>query len=181
MGEDWRAQVDKSYKNWKYSDMHGELKSYFNKVQMSSYGESLKKESKPLHTNLTELKDSMTCDHHEKVISKNLEDNTVEFLNDKIQVGDAEEEEVERYCQQTIFNGFWKTMKKLCEPAYLALKTAGDVLKKLFKKLVDFFAAGLKSCVLAIGHTIAKIVAWSHPLPDYEVKYHLSWLNDYLL
>ena len=179
MEEDWKAQVDKSYKNWKYSDVHGKLKSYFNKVQTSNYGESLKKESKPLHTNLIELKESMTCDHHEKVILKNLEDNTVEFLNEKIQIGDTDEEEVERYCQETIFTGFWKTLNKLCDTTYLALKTTGDVLKKLFKKLVDFFAAGLKSCVLAIGHTIAKIVAWSHPLPDYEVKYHLSWLKNY--
>lgn len=169
MGEDWRAQVDKSYQKWKYSEMHGELKSYFNTVQTSSYGEPFKKESKPLHAGLSELKETMTCDHKKRVISKNSDDNTVEFLNMKIDVGEEEEEEVDKYCQETILGGFWKTMTKLCDTAYLVLKTAGDVLKKLFKKLIDFFAAGMQSCVLAIGHAIAKIVAWAHPLPDYEV------------
>ena len=169
MGEDWRAQVDKSYQNWKYSDMHGELKSYFNTVQTSSYGEPLKKESKPLYANLSDLRDTLTSDPQKRVISKNSDDNTVEFLNMKIDVGEEEEEEVDKYCQETILGGFWKTMTKLCDTAYLELKTAGDVLKKLFKKLIDFFAAGMQSCVLAIGHAISKIVAWAHPLPDYEV------------
>ena len=168
MGEDWKAHVDKSYKGWKKSEMHGGLKNYFNTVQSSSYGEPFKKESKDLHAHLSELKDTMKCDLNEKVISKS-SDNTVEFLNQRILVGEEEEEEVERYCQQTVLDGFWKTVEKLCDTAYLELKTAGDVLKKLFKKLIDFFAAGMKSCVLAIGNTIAKIVAWAHPLPDYKV------------
>ena len=168
MGEDWKAEVDKSYKGWKKSEIHGGLKNYFNTVQTSSYGEPFKKESKDLHAHLSELKDTMKCDLNEKVITKN-SDNHVEFLGQKIDVGEEDEEEVERYCQQTVLDGFWKTVEKLCDTAYLELKTAGDVLKKLFKKLVDFFAAGMKSCVLAIGHTIAKIVAWAHPLPDYEV------------
>ena len=169
MGEDWKAQVDQSYKGWKKSEMHGELKNYFNTVQTSSYGEPFKKDSKDLHSNLSELKETINqCDPNERVISKN-SDNDVEFLGQKINVGEEDEEEVERYCQETILGGFWKTMTKLCDINYLETKTAGDVLKKLFKKLVDFFAAGMKSCVLAIGHTIAKIVAWAHPLPDYEV------------
>ena len=170
MGDDWKAQVDQSHKDWKSSELHGEMKNYFNTVQKSNYGEPLKRESKPLHANLTELKDKMTCDHHGRVISEKKEDNTVEFLGKTINVGEADEEEVNQYCQQTMFDSFWKTMNKLCDEAYLELKTAGDVMKKLFKKLIDFFAAGMQSCVLAIGHTIAQIVAWTHPLPDYEVK-----------
>ena len=168
MEKDWKAHVDKSYKGWKKSEIHCGLKNYFNAVQTSSYGEPFKRESKDLHEHLSELKDTMKCDQNEKVISKN-SDNTVEFLNQRILVGEEEEEEVERYCQQTVLDGFWKTVEKLCDTSYLELKTAGDVLKKLFKKLVDFFAAGMKSCVLAIGNTIAKIVAWAHPLPDYKV------------
>ena len=173
MGDDWKAQVDQSHKDWKSSELHGEMKNYFNTVQKSSYGEQFKKESKPLHTNLSELHDEMTkCDqsHKHRVISEKKEDNTVEFLGKTIHVGEADEEEVNQYCQQTMFDSFWKTMNKLCDEAYLELKTAGDVMKKLFKKLIDFFAAGMQSCVLAIGHTIAQIVAWTHPLPDYEVK-----------
>ena len=33
---------------------------------------------------------------------------------------------------------------------------------------MDFLEAGMKSVVVAIGHTIAKIVAWAYPLPEYK-------------
>ena len=32
MGEDWKAHIDKSYKGWKKSEIHGGLKNYFNTV-----------------------------------------------------------------------------------------------------------------------------------------------------
>ena len=67
-----------------------------------------------------------------------------------------------------MFSGFWKTVKKLLSPVYCALKSGLDILKKLFKKVVDFLEAGMKSVVVAIGHTIAKIVAWAYPIPEYE-------------
>ena len=170
MGEDWKDQVDQAYNKWKYNDIHREVKSYFNTIQKSNFGEPFKKESGPLIANLSELKDSVTnSKNHDNVITKK-SDKTVEFLGENIHVGEEEEEEVDRYCKETIFGGFWKTITKLCNTVYLALKSAGDVLKKLIKKLIDFFAAGMKTCVLAIGHVIAKIVAWAHPLPDYEVE-----------
>ena len=58
-------------------------------------------------------------------------------------------------------------MTKLCNAVYLAAKSVGDVLKKLLKKLVDFFAAGMKKSVIAIGNVVAQIVSWAYPLPEY--------------
>ena len=100
MGEDWKAEVDKSYKGWKKSEMHGELKNYFNTVQTSSYGEPFKRESKDLHEHLSELKDTMKCDPNARVITKN-SDNTVEFLGQKIDVGEEDEEVRERSLRTT--------------------------------------------------------------------------------
>ena len=59
-------------------------------------------------------------------------------------------------------------MKKLCDKVYTVIKSGLDVLKKLFKKALDFMEAGLQTIVVAIGKTIAKIVAWANPLPEYE-------------
>lgn len=169
MSEDWKGQVNEAYKDWKYNDIHNEVKSYFNTIQSTNLGKPYKKEPAPLIANLSELKDSVSeRKNDDKIISKN-EENQIEFLDKKINVGDESEEEVDKYCKETIFGGFWKTITKLCNAVYLALKSTGDVLKKLIKKLIDFFAAGMQKCVLAIGHVIAKIVAWAHPLPDYEV------------
>ena len=169
MTVDWREQVDKTYQNWKYNDMHREVKSYFNNIQKTNLGEPYKKESTPLIANLSELKDSVTDSKNaDKIVSKS-DSNKIEFFGEEIDVGDEDEEEVDRHCRETVFGGFWKTITKLCNSVYLALKSIGDVLKKLIKKLIDFFGAGMKKAVLAIGHVIAKIVAWAHPLPDYEV------------
>ena len=59
-------------------------------------------------------------------------------------------------------------MKKLCDKVYTVIKSGLDVLKKLFKKALDFMEAGLQTIVVAIGKTIAKIVAWANPIPEYE-------------
>ena len=82
---------------------------------------------------------------------------------------DVSDTEVDTYCKETIFSGFWKTLKKLCNASYLMLKSDFDILKKLFKKAVDFIEAGMQSVVVGIGHVIAKIVALAHPIPDYKI------------
>ena len=169
MAEDWKSNVENSYKKWKYNDIHLEVKSYFKNIQHSDFGEPLTKESTSLSSNLSELKDEITANKDDgKIVSKS-EKNTINFLGDEIDVGDEDEETVDKFCKQTVFSGFWKTIDKLCSTAYLALKSVGDVLKKLLKKLIDFFEAGMKKCVVAIGNVISRIVGWIYPLPDYEV------------
>ena len=76
--------------------------------------------------------------------------------------------QIDKYCRETIFGGFWKTTTKLCKLAYLAIKSPLDVLKKLLKKVVDFMEAGMQKAVIAIGRIITKIVAWAHPIPKYD-------------
>ena len=169
MGQDWKSSVEGSYKKWKYNDIHLEVKSYFNNIQHNNFGEPLKKESKDLGSSLSELKDEITTKKNdEKIVSKS-EGNTIKFLGEEIDVGDEDEETVDKFCKETIFGGFWKTITKLCNTVYLALKSVGDVLKKLLKKLIDFLEAGMKKSVLAIGNVISRIVGWIYPLPDYEV------------
>ena len=128
----------------------------------------MKKKSVDFGSNLSELKDEITTKKNEEKIVSKSEGNTINFLGDEINVGDEDEETVDKFCKETIFGGFWKTITKLCNTVYLALKPVGDVIKKLFKKLIDFFEAGMKKCVLAIGNVISKIVGWIYPLPDYE-------------
>ena len=170
MDGEWKSRVGESYNKWKYNDIHGEVKSYFNNIQHSpSFGETFKRDSTEFGTNLSQLKDQINDKKNDnKVISKS-DRNTINFLGDEIDVGDEDEEIVDRFCQETIFSGFWKTITKLCNMVYLRLKSVGDVLKKLLKKLIDFFEAGMKSCVTAIGNVISSIVGRIYPLPDYEV------------
>ena len=170
MAADWKSQVESSYNNWKYNEIHGEVKSYFNNIQDSpAFGKPFKRESTEFGANLSELKEEIKDKkNNDKVVSKS-DANTVNFLGDEIDVGDEEEEIVDRFCKETIFSGFWKTITKLCNAVYLKLKSVGDVLKKLFKKLIDFIEAGMKSCVTALGNVISWIVGRIYPLPDYEV------------
>ena len=167
---DWKSRVEASYNSWKYNDIHGEVKSYFNNIQQSpKFGEPFKKESTEFGSNLSELKDQITeKKNDDKIISKS-DGNKIQFLGDEIDVDDEDEEVVDRFCKETIFGGFWKTITKLCNAVYLAIKSVGDVIKKLFKKLIDFLEAGMKSCVSAIGNVISYIVGRIYPLPDYEV------------
>ena len=60
MADDWKSNVENSYKKWKYNDIHLEVKSYFKNIQHSDFGEPLKKESTSLSSNLSELKDEIT-------------------------------------------------------------------------------------------------------------------------
>ena len=94
----------------------------------------------------------------------------VTFLNSSVSVPkeDASDTDLDTYCKETVFSGFWKTLKKLCNGAYRMFKSGLDILKKLFKKVVDFLEAGMKTVVISIGHAIARIVAWVYPIPEYK-------------
>ena len=114
--------------------------------------EPFKRESEPLIANLSELKEEVEEKRRteDRVFFKDTE-KKINFLGSKIEVADADDDEVDEYCKDTIFGGFWKTITKLCNVVYLSLKSVGSVLKKLLKKLVDFLEAGMKKALLAIG------------------------------
>ena len=110
-------------------------------------------------------------EEHKKPLFIRDSNQNVTFLGSKIAVAEAEasDSELDTYCKETVFSGFWKTLKKLADSAYRMLKSGLDVLKKLFKKVVDFLEAGMQSIVVSIGHTIAKIVSLAFPIPDYKM------------
>ena len=141
--EDWKDAVRDSYQQWKYNTVHKDIKTYFSTIQHSEMGKPFKKDSHPLIANMSQLKEQVEQTKIEDKIIKKHEDNSVEFLGKRINVGDANEAEVDDFCKQTIFSGFWKTITKLSNTVYLDTKSVGDVLKKLMKKLVDFFEAGM--------------------------------------
>jgi hypothetical protein len=142
-GAEWQGEVRDSYQQWKYNTVHKDIKSYFTAVQGTQFGQPFKKDSQPLIANLSQLKDNIEKAKKEDTIIKKRDGNSVEFLGKQIDVGDANEEEVDEFCKETVFSGFWKTITKLCNTVYLSNKSVGDVLKKLLKKLVDFFEAGM--------------------------------------
>ena len=166
--EDWRGAVRDSYQQWKYNTVHKDIKTYFSVIQSENFGQPFKKDSRPLIANMAKLKEDIEeAKLIDKVIKKR-DGSTIEFMGKSIDVGDADDDEVDAFCKLTVFSGFWKTITKLCNSIYLALKSVGDVMKKLLKKLVDFFEAGMMKSVTVLGSVVAEIVAWSFPLPDYE-------------
>ena len=48
------------------------------------------------------------------------------------------------------------------------------MLKKLYKKVATFIEAGMQKALVAVGHTIAKIVALVYPIPSYEFHEELE-------
>ena len=112
----------------------------------------------------------ITEEHKKPLFIRDLNQN-VTFLGNEIAVAEAEasDSELDTYCKETVFSGFWKTLKKLADSAYRMLKSGLDVLKKLFKKVVDFLEAGMQSIVVSIGRTISKIVSMAFPIPDYKM------------
>ena len=151
MESGWKDEVNSAYQNWKYNQIHKDIKEYFKNPQ-NRMAEPFKRESEPLIANLSELKEEVEEKRRteERVFFKDTE-KKINFLGSKIEVADADDDEVDEYCKDTIFGGFWKTITKLCNVVYLSLKSVGSVLKKLLKKLVDFLEAGMKKALLAIG------------------------------
>ena len=141
--EAWKGAVKDSYQQWKYNPVHKDIKNYFTVLQKSKFGQPFKKESEPLMANLSQLKEDVEKAKNEDKVSKIRDGNSVEFLGQKIDVGDADDEDVDKFCKDTVFNGFWKTITKLNNSVYLSTKSVGDVLKKLIKKLCDFMECGM--------------------------------------
>ena len=47
----------------------------------------------------------------------------VEFLGQKVDVGDADDEDVDKFCKDIVVDGFWKTITKLNDSIYLSTKS----------------------------------------------------------
>ena len=141
--EGWKNSVKGSYQKWRYSPVHKDIKNYFTVVQKSKLGQPFKKDSGPLMADLSKLKEDVERAKAEDKVIKKREGSSVEFFGEKIEVGDADDEEVDKFCKDTVFNGFWKTITKLNNSVYLSTKSVGDVLKKLIKKLCDFMECGM--------------------------------------
>ena len=151
MSEDRKGELNDACKDWKFHDIHKE--SCFDDIQTTNIGKPYKRGPALVKANSTELKINASeskLDH--KIVNKN-EESFIEFLDKNNNVGDESEEEVDKYFKEAFSYVFCKTFTK-----------------NLIKKLIDLFVAGMKICILAIGLIIAKIVAWVHPLPDYEVE-----------
>ena len=143
--EAWKDAVRKAYKQWKYNKVHKDIKDHFTAIQKreDKFGQSFKKEAGPLVANLSQLKEDVEKAKSEDRVSKIRDGSSVEFFGQKIDVGDADDEEVDKFCKDTVFDGFWKTITKLNNSIYLSTKSVGDVLKKLIKKLCDFMECGM--------------------------------------
>ena len=143
--EAWKDAVREAYKQWKYNKVHKDIKDHFTAIQKreDKFGQSFKKEAGPLMANLSQLKEDVEKAKSEDKVSKIRDGSSVEFFGQKIDVGDADDEEVDKFCKDTVFDGFWKTITKLNNSIYLSTKSVGDVLKKLIKKLCDFMECGM--------------------------------------
>ena len=143
--EAWKVAVRDAYHQWKYNEVHKDIKKYFTDIQKreDKFGQPFKKESGPLMANLCQLKEDVEKVKTEDKVRKIRDGSSVEFFGQKIDVGDADDEEVDKFFKDVVFGGFLKTSKKLCESIYLEIKSVGDVLKKLMKKLCDFMELGM--------------------------------------
>merc|ERR550519_1346266 len=70
--------------------------------------------------NLSQLKEDVEKAKAEDKVSKIRDGSSVEFFGQKIDVGDADDDEVDNFYKNTVFDGFLKTIKKLCNSTYLA-------------------------------------------------------------
>ena len=143
--EAWKDAVREAYQQWKYNQVHKDIKNHFTVIQKreDKFGQPFKKESGPMLANLCQLKEDVEKAKVEDKVSRIRDGSSVEFFGQKIDVGDADDEEVDKFCKDTVFDGFWKTITKLNNSIYLSTKSVGDVLKKLIKKLCDFMECGM--------------------------------------
>ena len=180
--EKWKIQIDNAYHNWKYNNLHKDIKSYFNNCKTNEkVPQKLKyqiQEENPIGSDLNDLKDAVDQvddDESDKTFIRD-SSQSITFLGSKLEVDEEEADDVavNTYCKETILSGFLKTIKKLCNVGYRILKSGLDILKKLFKKAIDFIEAGMQKIAIKIGRTVAKIMAWAYPLPDYEIHESLG-------
>ena len=140
----WKEAAREAYQQWKYNELHKDIKNHFSEIQKrdDKFGQSFKKDSRPFLADLCQLKEDVEKTKAEDKVRKIRDGSSVEFFGQKIDVGDADDEEVDKFFKDVVFDGFLKTSKKLCESIYLEIKSVGDVLKKLMKKLCDFMECG---------------------------------------
>lgn len=160
--EEWKNAVKKSYLQWKSSTYQEEVENYFTLVQKSERGLVLKQDSKAFIEKFRSFFDDIEKDEG-KIVKKD-DRNKINFLRTDIDVGDATEEEVDKFVKDTVFGEFKKEFSKIFDSAE---KSVGDFLKQILKSTVDFLEAGFKKPVLKLGQIVAETISWLFPLPDY--------------
>ena len=123
--EAWKDAVREAYKQWKYNKVHKDIKDHFTAIQKreDKFGQSFKKESGPLMANLSQLKEDVEKAKNEDKVNKIRDGSSVEFLGQKVDVGDANDEDVDKFCKDIVVDGFWKTITKLNDSIYLSTKS----------------------------------------------------------
>jgi len=160
--EDWKDAVKNSYRQWKSNSIHDDVENYFNLIQKSERGHCLNQDSRSFIEKFRRLGEDIEKNEG-KVVHKG-DRNDIEFLKTHIDVGEASEDEVDKFVKDTIFGEFKEEFCKLFESAE---KSVGDFLKNILKSIVDFLEAGFQKSVIALGQVVAETIAWLFPLPDY--------------
>ena len=99
---DWQLKVDDVYKDWKYNDLHKNIKTHFKDANSrESVPEKLRnlvEENSPIITNLNQLHENVKTEQGNVKQRLFVRDSksTVQFLGTRIEVpeSDVEEEEV---------------------------------------------------------------------------------------
>ena len=134
MIEDWKDTVKNSFRKWKENgSIHEDVENYFNVIQKSEHGRFLNQDSKAFIEKFRRLGED---------IEKNEEkDISAEFLQVKIDVSDASEEEVNNFVREMILAEFKEEFSKLFDSPETSF---GDVLKALLKLIQNFMEGGFK-------------------------------------
>ena len=137
--EEWKNAVKKSCQQWKSNKYHEDVENYFTLIQKSERGRCLNQDSKAFIEKFRRLVDDI--EKEEVKIVKKDDRNRINFLGTDIDVGDASEEEVDKFEKETIFGEFKEEFSKLVDSAE---KSFGDFLKEIVKSIEDFLEAGLQ-------------------------------------
>ena len=81
--ENWKLQIDTAYHNWKYNNLHKDIKSYFNNCKTNEkVPQKLKyqiQEENPIGSDLNDLKDAVDQDDNDD------DENDKTFIRDSSQ------------------------------------------------------------------------------------------------
>ena len=136
--EEWKNAVKKSCRQWKSNKYHEDVENYFTLIQKSERGRCLNQDSKAFIEKFRTLVDDI--EDEGKIVKKD-DRNKIDFLGTKIDVGDADELEVDKFVKETIFGEFKKEFSKLFDSAE---KSFGDFLRTVLKSIQDFLEAGFQ-------------------------------------
>ena len=137
--EEWKNAVKKSCRQWKSNKYHEDVENYFALIQKSERGRCFNQDSKSFIGKFRKLLDDIEKDEV-KIVKKD-DRNRINFLGTNIDVGDATEEEVDKFEKETIFGEFKEEFLKLFDSAE---KSFGDFLKEIVKSIEDFLEAGFQ-------------------------------------